>query len=323
MKIKRLGRTGLNVSALCLGTMQFGWSADSATSHKIMSTAVENGCNFFDTANIYSRWVDGHEGGESENVIGRWLSSSSVRRDQIVIASKVRGRMGDGANDEGLSRTHIIREVENSLRRLQTDHIDLYQTHWPDEETPLDETLHALDTLVRDGKVRYVGCSNTPAWLLMKSLWVSDVKNLVRYDTVQPHYNLMNRPDFEREMQPLCLDQQIGVLVYSPLARGFLTGKYRPDTPLPSSTRAERVKNSHMNEHGWAVLAALDEVAAAHDTTLAQISIAWVMDNPAVTSTIIGANSVAQLVDVLGSGNVVLTEAEIERLNSASSAAMR
>lgn len=191
MEFRRLGRTGLKVSTICLGTMQFGWSADEATSHDILHRAVELGCNFIDTADIYSSWAEGNDGGVSEAIIGRWLASSGVRRESLVLATKVRGEMGSGPNDQGLSRGHIMTAVENSLRRLQTEYIDLYQMHWPDEETPLDETLSALTDLVRAGKVRYVGCSNYPAWLLAKSLWVSDVKNLVRFDSLQPHYSLM------------------------------------------------------------------------------------------------------------------------------------
>ncbi len=227
MEYRRLGRTGLKVSTICLGTMQFGWSADEDASFAVMDRAVEQGINFLDTADVYSRWVEGNPGGVSEEIIGRWMQEREVRRDQIVLATKVRGTMGEGPNDQGLSRGHILDGVEASLNRLQTDYIDLYQVHWPDEETPLDETLQALTDLVRAGMVRYIGCSNYPAWLLAKSLWVSDVRNLSRYDSLQPHYSLVHRAEFERELQPLCLDQGIGVIPYSPLAGGFLTGKYR------------------------------------------------------------------------------------------------
>src|SRR5690606_8052483 len=180
MEYRRLGRTGLKVSSNCLGTMQFGWSTDEPTAHAIMSRAVELGINFFDTADVYSRWAEGNPGGVAETHIGNWLASGAVRRDQIVIATKVRGKMGEGPNDQGLSRAHIMNAVEASLRRRRTDYIDLYQTHAPDHETPLDETLRALDDLVRSGKVRYIGCSNYPAWLLAKSLWISDVQKLAR-----------------------------------------------------------------------------------------------------------------------------------------------
>ena len=310
MEFRRLGRTGLKVSTICLGTMQFGWSTGEQDAHAIMSEAVALGCNFLDTADIYSRWVEGNPGGVSEEMIGTWLASGSVPRDQVVIATKVRGPMGDGPNDKGLSRLHIMNGVEASLRRLQTDVIDLYQVHFPDEETPLDETLRALDDLVRAGKVRYIGCSNYPAWLLAKSLWISDVHNLARFDSLQPHYSLVHRAEFERELQPLCLDQQIGVIPYSPLAGGFLTGKYRRDSDLPASDRASGIRERYMNEQGFTAVDQLEAVGAAHDATVAQTAIAWVLANPAVTSAIIGANSLAQLRDTLKGAEIKLSAEE-------------
>ena len=316
MEYRRLGRTGLKVSTICLGTMQFGWTADEATAHDIMSEAVESGCNFFDTADVYSRWAEGNEGGVSEQMIGNWLAQKNVRREEIVIATKVRGRMGPGPNDQGLSRHHILNAVEASLRRLQTEYIDLYQLHSPDEETPLDETLVALDDLVRSGKVRYIGCSNYPAWLLAKALWVSDGHNLSRFDSLQPHYNLVHRAEFERELQPLCLDQGIGVIPYSPLAAGFLTGKYRRDQPLPESDRARRVKERYFNDRGFAAIEKLEEVAQAHHATIAQTAIAWVLANPAVSSAIIGANSVEQLTDTMKGADINLSEADKAALDA-------
>ncbi len=310
MEYRRLGRTGLKVSAVCLGTMQFGWSTDEPTAHAIMSHAVEMGINFIDTADVYSRWVDGNPGGVAETHIGNWLASGAVPRDRIILATKVRGQMGDGPNDKGLSRGHIMNAVEASLRRLRTDYIDLYQTHSFDEETPLDETLRALDDLVRDGKVRYIGCSNYPAWLLAKSLWISDVRNLARYDSLQPHYSYVHRAEFERELQPLCLDQGIGVIPYSPLAAGFLTGKYRRDAPLPDSKRVEGVQRRFMTERGFAAVDKLEAVGRAHDATIAQTAIAWVLANPAVTSAIIGATSIAQLEDTVKGVGVRLSAEE-------------
>lgn len=310
MEYRKLGRTGLKVSSLCLGTMQFGWTADKENSFAVMDTAVELGCNFFDTADIYSRWAAGNAGGVSEQMIGDWLAQSRVGRDQIIIATKVRGQMGQGPNDQGLSRHHILNGVEASLRRLRTDFIDLYQMHWYDEETPLDETLRALDDLVRAGKVRYIGCSNYPAWRLMKSLWVSDVQRLVRFDSLQPHYNLVHRAEFERELMPLCLDQGIGVIPYSPLAGGFLTGKYRRDTPLPDSARAEGVRNRYMNERGFTAVDKLAQIAQAHEATMPQTAIAWILANPAVSSAIIGANDTQQLTDTLRGADIQLTAAE-------------
>jgi len=307
MEYRRLGRTGLKVSTVCLGTMQFGWTTDEPTAHTILSRAVELGINFIDTADVYSRWAPGNPGGVSETHIGNWLASGAVRRDQIVLATKVRGKMGDGPNDQGLSRGHIMSAVEASLRRLQTDTIDLYQTHSFDPDAPLDETLRALEDLVRAGKVRYVGCSNYPAWQLAKSLWISDVQRIVRYDSLQPHYSYVHRAEFERELQPLCLDQGVGVIPYSPLAAGFLTGKYRRDTPLPESARAGGVQKRHMNERGFAAVDKLEEVGRAQDATIAQTAIAWVLANPAVTSAIIGANTIAQLEDTARGAEVKLS----------------
>lgn len=318
MQYKRLGRTGLKVSTICLGTMQFGWSADEAASYAIMDEAVALGCNFFDTADIYSRWVTGNQGGESETIIGNWLAQKRVRRQDIIIATKVRGRMGEAITNQGLSRHHIMAAVDESLRRLQTDYIDLYQTHSVDPETPLEETLRALDDLVRAGKVRYIGCSNYPAWLLTKSLWISDVGHLARYDSLQPHYSLVHRAEFERELQPLCQDQQIGVIPYSPLGGGFLTGKYRRDSDLPASDRASGIRQRYMNERGFAIVDKLAEIGQAYDATIAQTAIAWALANPVVTSAIIGANSLEQLRETVKGAEITLSPAEKTALDEAS-----
>ncbi len=307
MEYRRLGYTGLKVSTICLGTMQFGWTADPDTSHAIMSRAVELGCNFFDTADVYSRWAEGNDGGVSEQIIGDWLASGTVPRENIIIATKARGKMGEAITSQGLSRHHLMNAVDASLRRLQTDYIDLYQVHSPDPETPLEETMTALSDLVQMGKVRYIGCSNYPAWLLAKSLWISDVRQLARFDSVQPHYNLMHRAEFERELMPLCLDQGVGVIPYSPLAAGFLTGKYRRDTPLPDSARANRIRDRYMNEQGYAAIDKLDEVGKVHGATVAQTAIAWMLANTAVSSAIIGANSIEQLEDTMKGADVPLT----------------
>jgi len=307
MEYRRLGRTGLKVSAICMGTMQFGWSTDEPTAHAVMSRAIELGVNFFDTADVYTRWIEGNPGGVAESYIGNWLASGAVRREEVVIATKVRGRMGDGPNDHGLSRAHIMNAVEASLRRLKTDYIDLYQTHSPDRETPLDETLRAMDDLVRAGKVRYIGCSNYPAWLLAKSLWISDVQRLARFDSLQPHYSYVHRAEFERELQPLCQDQGVGVIPYSPLGAGFLTGKYRRGGDLPESKRTGTVQKRYMNERGFAAVDKLEEVGRARGATIAQTAIAWVLANPAVTSAIIGATSIAQLEDTIKGADVTLS----------------
>jgi len=247
MKYKKFGNTGLEVSVICLGTMQFGWSTDEKTSFKILDKFFEEGGNFIDTADVYSRWVEGNPGGVSERIIGKWMKSRNVR-EGIVLATKVRGRMWEGPNGEGLSRKHIMKAVEDSLRRLQTDYIDLYQVHWPDWDTPLEETLRALDDLVRDGKVRYIGASNYPAWYLTKALWISDKYGLHRFESIQPQYSLVYREEFEKELMPLAEDQKLAVIPYSPLAGGFLTGKYKRNRPLPPSPRAETIKRRFFTE---------------------------------------------------------------------------
>ncbi|MCS6845888.1 MAG: aldo/keto reductase [Caldilineales bacterium] len=317
MEYRKLGRTGLKVSELCLGTMQFGWTADEATSWAIMDAFVEAGGNFIDTADIYSRWAPGNPGGVSEEIIGRWMKARGNRR-QIVLATKVRGVMWPGPNGEGLSRAHIMAAVEDSLRRLQTDTIDLYQTHWFDADTPIDETLTALDDLVRQGKVRYIGASNYPAWRLMKALWTSDKLGLARYDSLQPHYNLAYRAEFERELKPLCQEEGLGVIPYSPLAGGFLTGKYRRGEPAPESVRAGGIQRRYFNERSFAVLEAAEQVAQSRGKTVAQIALAWLLTQPVITAPIIGANSVEQLQDSLGAAGLRLTEEEMEALNAAS-----
>lgn len=316
MEYRTLGRTGLKVSALCLGTMQFGWSADEALSHRILSAAYEAGINFLDTADIYSRWVPGNPGGVSEEMIGRWRKSAGIPRDRLVIATKVRGRMGEGPNDEGLSRVHILQAVEASLRRLQTDYIDLYQTHWPDEQTPIEETLRALDDLVRQGKVRYIGASNSQAWQLMQALWTSDKYNLARYDCLQPHYNLIHRAEFERELAAVCRTYGLGVIPYSPLAGGFLTGKYRRENTHPDSVRAKGLQHL-CTEKNFALLDQIDAIAQAHGATVAQVALAWLLADPLITSPIIGPNKLEQLTDNLGALSVHLTDEERTRLNQA------
>ena len=238
-------------------------------------------------------------------------------RDQIVLATKVRGRMWDGPNGEGLSRGHIIKACEDSLRRLQTDYIDLYQTHFYDVATPIEETMAALDTLVRQGKVRYVGCSNYPAWRLTHALWASDKHNLVRYDSIQPHYNLAHRAEFEREAKDVCVHFGLGVIPYSPLAGGFLTGKYRRDA-VTESARGEGVRRRYMNETGFALLDVLDGIAASHNASVLQTALAWQLHLPYITSPIIGANSAAQLQESLGARAVKLTAEDMQALETAS-----
>jgi aryl-alcohol dehydrogenase-like predicted oxidoreductase len=318
MEYRRLGRTGLKVSELCMGTMQFGWTADEDLSHKILNRAIESGVNFIDTADVYSRWAEGNPGGVSETIIGNWITKYKIPRDQVVLATKVRGQMGYGPNDQGLSRTHILNAVDASLRRLGTDYIDLYQTHWYDEDVPIEETLTTLDDLVRQGKVRYIGTSNYPAWRLMRALWTSDVNGIARYDSLQPHYNLVRRDEFERGLADVCRTYGLGVIPYSPLASGFLTGKYRKDAPLPESARAEGTKNRYFNERGWSILEAVDNIADNRGVSISQIALAWLLSNPVITSPIIGPRTVEQLTDNLGAAGLRLTEDEIEQLEQVS-----
>ncbi len=314
MEYRKLGRTGLKVSPLCMGTMQFGWSVGEADTHAILSATIDAGVNFIDTADIYSKWVDGNDGGVSETYIGNWLKKNSCQRDQVVLATKVRGELGKGPNDQGLSRVHIMNAVEASLRRLQTDHIDLYQAHWTDDDTSIEETLRAFDDLVKQGKVRYVGASNYAAWELMQSLWVSDKNNLVRYDSLQPHYSLIHRDEFERELRAVCETYGIAVIPYSPLAGGFLTGKYRKNMPLPESKRSEGRKRA-MTDENFALIDEMEVIALRHKATISQVALSWMLADPVVTSPIIGATSIQQLNENLGALNVKLSEDEMALLN--------
>ncbi len=319
MEYRNLGRTGLKVSPLCLGTMQFGWTADEGDSFDILSAAFEAGINFIDTADIYSRWIEGNPGGVSETIIGKWIRTRKIPRDQLVIATKVRGQMGAGPNDQGLSRQHILESVENSLRRLGVETIDLYQAHWYDEDTPIDETLQAFDDLIRQGKVRYIGCSNYPAWRLMEALWTSDKNGLARYDSLQPHYSLVNRAEFERELAPVCQTFGIGVIPYSPLAGGFLTGKYRQDNPLPESARASGVQQRYFNEKNWELLDKMEQIALRRENgTLSQVALGWQLADPLITSPIIGPRTLDQLADNLGGMQIELTVEEKDELDQAS-----
>ena len=314
MEYRKLGRTGLKVSPLCMGTMQFGWSVNEADTHHILSAALDSGINFIDTADVYSKWVKGNEGGVAETYIGNWMKKNKIPRDQVVLATKVRGEMGKGANNQGLSRIHIMSAVEASLLRLQTDHIDLYQSHWTDDDTPIQETLRAFDDLVRQGKVRYAGASNYAAWELMQALWASDKHSLARYDSLQPHYNLIYRDEFERELRAVCEAYGIGVIPYSPLAGGFLTGKYRKNEALPESKRAEGRKRA-MTDKNFALIDEMEVIGLRHNASIAQVALAWMLADPVITSPIIGATSIEQLNDNLGALNVKLSEDEMMVLN--------
>ncbi len=321
MEYRRLGRAGLKVSELCLGTMQFGWTADESVSFAVLDAAFEAGINFIDTADIYSRWAPGNPGGVAETILGRWLKAHPGRREQVVLGTKVRGPMGDGPNDAGLSRIHIVSSVEASLRRLGTDTIDLYQTHWPDDETPIEETLHALDSLVRRGIVRYLGCSNYPASKLVQAIWTSGRLGLARFDSLQPHYNLMHRSEFERELEAVSHEYGLGVIPYSPLAGGFLTGKYSPQEPIPAESRgasSRRIQGYIRSEMGPRVLDALSKVGKERGRSASQVALGWLLTRPSVTSPIIGPRSVEQLADNLGAVALRLDDQERRALDEAS-----
>jgi aryl-alcohol dehydrogenase-like predicted oxidoreductase len=315
MEYRRLGRSGLKVAPLCLGTMQFGWTADEASAFRILDAYVAAGGNFVDTADVYSRWVPGNPGGVSEEIIGRWLQQRG-NRYAYVIATKGHGRMWDGPNGEGLSRAHLLKAADDSLRRLGTDYIDLYQTHWPRADVPQEETLRALDDLVRAGKVRYIGCSNESAWRLCKALWISEREHIERFISLQPPYSLVRRSLFERENEALCLDQGIGVIPYSPLQGGFLTGKYRRDS-TPESARAEGLKK-YFTEQNYVLIDLLEQLASPRGASVAQLALAWLLQRPAITAPIVGANSVEQLDDILGALTVQLTAEEVAQIDAAS-----
>jgi len=315
MEYRQVGQTGLKVSVLCMGSMQFGWTADEALSFQILSAGVEAGINFIDTADVYSRWVPGNPGGVSETIIGKWLKQSGIARDKLVIATKVRGKMGDDPNDEGLSRKHIFQAVEASLRRLQVDYIDLYQTHSFDPAVPIKETLSALNDLVRQGKVRYIGCSNYPAWRLMAALWASQRYGLAWFDCLQPNYSLVKRAEFEKELQDVCKTYGIGVIPYSPLGGGFLSGKYhREQTDVGSMRNVTR----HFSERNWALLELMEQIGRGYGRGVSHVALAWLLANPVVTSPIIGPRTLEQLSDNAGAVGFKLSDAELQQLNEAS-----
>ncbi len=317
MEYKKLGRTDLSVSSLCLGTMTMGWTSDKPTSFAVMDYAVEHGINFFDTADIYSFWAEDNDGGVAEQWIGEWLRARGAR-DKIVIATKARGRMWEGPDGEGLSRAHLMRAVEESLRRLQVETIDLYQSHWPDDETPLEETFRAFETMIEQGKVRYIGCSNHMPLQLRKTLDLCATHNLPRYESLQPHYNLVHRNEYEAELMDICKQENLGVIPYSPLAGGFLTGKYKRGQTAPADSRGhgnDRMK-PYMNDQGYDILDALREISTNHQATVAQTALAWILANPTVTSAIIGANRVEQLADTIKAAAVRLSADEKRYLDS-------
>ncbi|HHY88620.1 MAG TPA: aldo/keto reductase [Chloroflexi bacterium] len=315
MEYRSLGRTGVKVSELCLGTMQFGWTADEGTSFEVLTAAYEAGINFIDTADVYTRRVETDYGGIAEALLGRWMKQRNIPRHAIILATKVRGRVGPLPNDAGLSRVHILKAVEDSLRRLQTDYIDLYQAHSFDPDVPIEETLEAFDLLVRQGKVRYIGASNYPAWRLMQALWASDRLGVARYDCLQPHYNLVHREEFERELMEVCETYRLGVIPYSPLAAGFLTGKYTREKRDAGSIRKV---SRYFHEHNFALLDTMAEMARENGRSISQIALAWLLTRPVITSPIIGPRSLEQLQDNLGAAGFRLSAEEMALLDEKS-----
>ena len=314
MQKRKLGNTGFDVAPLALGGNVFGWTADEAMSFRLLDGFVEAGFNLVDTADSYSRWVKGHQGGESETVIGRWVARRK-KHDDVIIATKVGSDMGQG--HKILRKDYILQACDASLRRLKVDCIDLYQSHWDDENTPFEETLSAYDQLLRQGKVKAIGASNLSAPRLRQALDVAKQNKLPRYATLQPHYNMYERATFEGELQSLCVRENVGVITYFSLAAGFLTGKYRSEADFGKSARGPGLKK-FMNPRGTKILDALDEVSTHYSATPAQIALAWLMARPGVTAPIASATNPDQLRDILRSAEIKLDSESIAALDRAS-----
>jgi aryl-alcohol dehydrogenase-like predicted oxidoreductase len=314
MQKRKLGNSGLEVTPLAFGGNVFGWTADEQTSFKLLDAFVEAGFNLIDTADVYSRWAPGHQGGESETIIGKWFKKTG-KRDRVVLATKAGGEMGPGK--KGLSKTYLLSAVEESLRRLQTDYIDLYQAHYPDLGVPIQETLEAYAQLIKDGKVRAIGASNYTAAQLSEALKVSKELGLPRYETLQPQYNLYDRSGYEKALEGICQKNGLGVISYYSLASGFLTGKYRSESDLSKSVRGKGIKK-YLNERGFRILRVLDDLAKQNNATPAQISLAWLMARPGVTAPIASATSLGQLNDLVKAADLQLDHASVELLNRAS-----
>jgi aryl-alcohol dehydrogenase-like predicted oxidoreductase len=315
MQMRPLGRSGISVPPLCFGGNVFGWTIDEAQSHRILDALVEHGLTFIDTADVYSRWAPGNTGGESETIIGTWLKSRG-NRDKVVIATKVGADMGLG--HVCLKPDYIAKAVEDSLRRLQTDHIDLYQSHWDDPSTPFEETLGAYQKLIQAGKVRAIGASNLDATRLREALDVSARTGLPRYETLQPEYNLYQRKGYEAELEPLCRAEGIGVITYFSLASGFLSGKYRSEADAGKSARGQGIVEKYLNDRGFAILAALDKVSARLSATPAQVALAWLIARPGITAPIASATTLEQLGDLAKAVSLRLDADAIRELDAAS-----
>jgi aryl-alcohol dehydrogenase-like predicted oxidoreductase len=316
MKRRALGRTGIEVAPLAFGANVFGWTADQPTAFRLLDTFTDHGFDLVDTADVYSKWAPGNSGGESETVIGRWIAQGGGRREKIVLATKVGMEMPGGK--KGLSRQYIAQAVEDSLKRLQTDRIDLYQAHAEDPATPIEESLEAFSRLVSDGKVRAIGASNFPAESLMAADKAAQRAGVRRIESLQPMYNLYSRQEYEEKLAPTCASLGIGVIPYYGLASGFLTGKYRSEADLAQSPRGATIKTRYMNERGMRILAALDEVAKAKKAKNSQVALAWLMSRPTITAPIASATTIAQLRELMAAAELTLDAASLKLLDQAS-----
>lgn len=315
MEMRKLGSSGLQVSPLMFGGNVLGWTLDEPSSFKVLDAFVEAGFNFIDTANSYSRWVQGHKGGESETILGKWMKARG-NRGRLVLATKVGSEMDPG--EKGLSRAQILKQAEDSLRRLQTDVIDLYQAHYDDPGTPLEETLAAFAQLVKEGKVRAIGASNYASDRLFEALETSSRKGYPRYESLQPLYNLYDRSDYEKKLEPLCQEEGLGVIPYFSLAAGFLTGKYRSQADASKSLRGPGVVKKYLNERGFQILDALAAVAREYHSKPACVALAWLLTRPSVTAPIVSATSPAQLNDLVEATKLKLGAQAIVQLDEAS-----
>lgn len=312
---RKLGGSGLEIAPLVFGGNVFGWTADEPASHAILDAFVDAGFDCIDTADTYSRWAPGNKGGESETILGNWMKRRGGR-DKLIIATKLGGEMGPGL--KGLSSKYMVQAVESSLRRLQTDYIDLYQAHWDDLGTPIDDTLQGFAKLIQSGKVRAFGASNFEPVRIKESLAISKRLGLPRYEVLQPQYNLYDRSGYEAEREALCVREGLGVIPYYALASGFLTGKYRSEKDLPQSPRGERKVKEYLNPRGMRILAALDAVAARHNTKPAQVALAWLLARPSITAPIVSATSLPQTRDLIDATRLKLDAASLAELDLSS-----
>ena len=317
MEYIKLGTTGIKIAPLVLGTMQFGWRVEEEESFKIMDRALELGINCFDTADVYSYWADNSYPGKTEEIIGRWLKDRGTRTD-LVLATKLRGAMSDDINDRGLSRRHVHQAIAASLKRLQTDWVDLYQIHSFDNDAPIEETLHALNLLVDNGVVNYLGASNIHPWMLVESFWISEKNGYARFETVQPPYSIVRRMLVEHQMYHVIKKYGLGVITYSPLAGGFLTDRYSRDGTLPDTPRSEGAQKRYFSEKRWKIHETVKEIADSKEIKMPQVALAWIIAKDFITAPIIGANSVEQLEENVGALEVKLDEDEIKRLDEVS-----